>query len=29
MSQPLVFVNVGWMVAYRGPDNDPTLGGHG
>lgn len=29
MSEPLVFVNVGWMVAYRGPTNDPTLGGHG
>lgn len=28
MSAPLVFVNVGWMVAYRGPANDPTLGGH-
>lgn len=28
-NEPLVFVNIGWMVAYRGPDNDPTLGGHG
>jgi len=29
MDEPLVFVNVGWMVAYQGPTNDPTLGGHG
>ncbi|MBI5128588.1 MAG: DUF3883 domain-containing protein [Rhodopseudomonas palustris] len=27
---PILFVNVGWMVNYRGPaDDDPTLGGHG
>lgn len=29
MEQPLVFVNVGWMVSYQGVNNDPTLGGHG
>jgi hypothetical protein len=29
MDEPLVFVNIGWMVAYQGPTNDPTLGGHG
>lgn len=28
MDEPLVFVNIGWMVAYQGPTNDPTLGGH-
>jgi len=29
MDERLVFVNVGWMVSYQGPTNDPTLGGHG
>ncbi len=29
MDEPLVFVNIGWMVAYKGPYNDPTIGGHG
>lgn len=29
MEQPIVFVNVGWMENYKGPKNDPTLGGHG
>lgn len=29
MDGRLLFVNVGWMVSYRGPANDPTLGGHG
>jgi len=29
MDEPLVFVNIGWMVSYRGTKNDPTLGGHG
>lgn len=29
MEEPLMFVNVGWMVAYHGPANDPTIGGHG
>lgn len=29
MNEPLVFVNIGWMVAYLGPYKDPTLGGHG
>ena len=29
MVEPLIFVNIGWMVAYDGPMNDPTLGGHG
>lgn len=29
MEEPLVFVNIGWMVAYQGPNNDPTIGGHG
>jgi hypothetical protein len=27
--EPIVMVNIGWMTHYRGPDNDPTLGGHG
>lgn len=27
---PLLFINVGWQVRYRGPAaDDPTLGGHG
>ena len=25
----LFFVNIGWMVSYRGGADDPTLGGHG
>lgn len=25
----LVFINIGWMVHYRGAADDPTLGGHG
>lgn len=29
MDEVIVFVNVGWMIRYRGPKNDPTLGGHG
>lgn len=29
MAEPLVFVNIGWMVSYQGPTNDPTIGGHG
>lgn len=29
ISQPLVFINIGWMKEYKGPDNDPTIGGHG
>ncbi|KWS20187.1 DUF3883 domain-containing protein [Pseudomonas syringae] len=29
MDAPIVFVNIGWMVSYQGPDNDPTIGGHG
>lgn len=29
MDEPLLFVNIGWMVAYKGPTNDPTIGGHG
>ncbi len=29
MDDRLVFINVGWMVSYQGPTNDPTLGGHG
>ncbi|WP_343654257.1 protein NO VEIN domain-containing protein [Paraburkholderia caribensis] len=29
MNEPLVFVNIGWMVSYQGTRNDPTLGGHG
>jgi hypothetical protein len=29
MEEPLLFVNVGWMVSYQGLDNDPTIGGHG
>ncbi len=29
MDERLVFINVGWMVSYQGPRNDPTLGGHG
>ena len=29
MEEPLIFVNIGWMVAYKGPTNDPTIGGHG
>jgi hypothetical protein len=27
--EPIVMVNIGWMTRYQGPDNDPTLGGHG
>jgi len=29
MDEPIIFVNIGWMVAYKGPNNDPTIGGHG
>jgi hypothetical protein len=29
MDAPIIFVNIGWMVSYQGPDNDPTIGGHG
>lgn len=29
MDDAIVFVNVGWMIRYQGPKNDPTLGGHG
>jgi Domain of unknown function (DUF3883) len=29
MDEPIVFVNIGWMVNYQGRRNDPTLGGHG
>jgi hypothetical protein len=29
MNSPLIFVNIGWMVSYKGPKNDPTIGGHG
>lgn len=29
MDELIVFVNIGWMVSYRGGADDPTLGGHG
>lgn len=28
MDEQLVFVNIGWMVLYKGDDNDQTRGGH-
>lgn len=29
MDAPVIFVNIGWMVSYRGSKNDRTIGGHG
>jgi hypothetical protein len=28
VDEPIVLINVGWMKEYRGPSNDPTIGGH-